>query len=104
MILLTAKTTLKDKIDGLESGVDDYIIKPFDADELKARIKNLLEQRRRIHEYFQEHGLFEIKESNITSIDKIFLNKAVEIINEHISFSLCFQRSVVLILLTIRKS
>lgn len=84
LILLTAKATIKDKIEGLETGADDYIMKPFEADELKARIKNLLSQRKRIHDYFQRHGLFEINDCNITSIDKTFLNKVVEVINDHI--------------------
>jgi parallel beta-helix repeat protein len=43
IIMLTAKATMQDKINGLEIGADEYIMKPFDADELKARIKNLLE-------------------------------------------------------------
>ena len=85
LILLTAKATLKDKIEGLETGADDYIMKPFEASELKARIKNLLEQRKRIHEHFQKNGLFEIEKEKINSVDQKFLQKAAEIINKHIS-------------------
>ena len=85
LILLTAKATLKDKIEGLQIGADDYIMKPFEADELKTRIKNLLDQRKRIHEHFQKNGLFEIEESSINSVDQRFLHKTVEIINKHIS-------------------
>ncbi len=87
IILLTARTSLKDKIEGLETGADDYIVKPFEAQELIARIKNLLEQRERIHEYFQKHGLFEIEEKRVTPVDKKFLQKAVKIINEYIADS-----------------
>lgn len=36
--MLTAKDTLEDKIEGLDSGADDYIVKPFEFDELLARI------------------------------------------------------------------
>ena len=84
VILLTAKATLNDKLEGLETGADDYIMKPFEAEELKARIKNLLEQRKRIHEYFQRHEIFEVKEKGVTNVDKKFLQKVLELINENI--------------------
>jgi DNA-binding response OmpR family regulator len=85
IIMLTAKATMNDKISGLEIGADEYIMKPFEAEELKARIKNLLEQRKRLHEHFRKYGLVEIEEKNITPVDQKFLQKALAIINEHIS-------------------
>jgi AraC-like DNA-binding protein len=60
-------------------------MKPFEASELKARIKNLLEQRKRLHEHFKKFGLLEIEEKNLLSIDQKFLQKAVDIINENIA-------------------
>jgi signal transduction histidine kinase/ligand-binding sensor domain-containing protein/AraC-like DNA-binding protein len=87
VIMLTAKATLNDKINGLEIGADDYIMKPFEAAELKARIKNLLEQRKRLHEHFRKYGLVEIEERNITSVDQQFLQNAVSLISKHISES-----------------
>lgn len=85
IIMLTAKATMKDKINGLEIGADDYIMKPFEASELKARIKNLLQQRKRLHEHFQKHGLFEIEEQNITSLDQKFIQNSIEVINNNLS-------------------
>jgi signal transduction histidine kinase/DNA-binding response OmpR family regulator len=85
VILLTAKATNKDKTEGYETGADDYIMKPFDAVVLKVRIKNLIEQRRKLREHFKKEGLIELEDKEITSIDKKFLQKAVEIINEHLS-------------------
>jgi len=41
IIMLTAKTSVSDKIEGLNSGADDYLPKPFDSDELIARVKAL---------------------------------------------------------------
>lgn len=56
IIMLTAKATNKDKIEGYELGADDYIMKPFDADILKARVKNLLGQREKLKEHFYKMG------------------------------------------------
>ncbi len=85
VILLTAKASSEDKIEGFETGADDYVLKPFDPAELKARIANLIEQRRRVHEHFRMHGLFEIDEKRITPVDQKFLQNAVTVIGRHLS-------------------
>jgi len=87
VILLTAKAAKRDKIEGYETGADDYIMKPFEPDELRARIRNLIEQRKRLHEHFQKDGILEIDKTRITSVDKKFLMKAFEIINKNLSDS-----------------
>lgn len=85
VILLTAKAAKEDKLEGYETGADDYIMKPFEPDELRARIKNLILQRKRIHEHFKNKGIFEFEQTNITSIDKKFLQRVIEIIKANIS-------------------
>lgn len=84
VIMLTAKATVQDKISGLETGADDYIMKPFEAEELQARIKNLLEQRKRLHEHFNKYGFVDTEPKSITSADQKFLAKVVNIIDENI--------------------
>lgn len=85
VILLTAKAAKEDKLAGFETGADEYLMKPFDTDELKSRIKNLIEQRKRLQEHFQKRGIFAIEQSKITSVDKKFLQKLILTINQNIS-------------------
>jgi two-component system response regulator MprA len=42
ILVLTARDAVSDRIDGLDAGADDYMVKPFDIDELKARLRALL--------------------------------------------------------------
>jgi two-component system, OmpR family, response regulator MprA len=42
VLMLTARDAVSDRIDGLDAGADDYLVKPFDVDELKARVRALL--------------------------------------------------------------
>lgn len=87
IIMLTAKATLDDKLNGLEFGADDYIMKPFEASELKTRIKNLLEQRKRIHEHYYKNGFLYFDYDKITSQDQMFLRKLSSAIIDNISDS-----------------
>jgi len=45
IIMLTARTTVSDKIEGLDSGADDYLAKPFDVQELLARVRAMLRRK-----------------------------------------------------------
>ncbi|MDQ7780498.1 MAG: diguanylate cyclase, partial [Planctomycetota bacterium] len=45
IIMVTALSELKDKLHGIESGADDYLIKPINAEEVKARVRSLLRKR-----------------------------------------------------------
>jgi DNA-binding response OmpR family regulator/two-component sensor histidine kinase len=85
IILLTAKAAKEDKLAGYETGADEYLMKPFEPDELRARIKNLILQRKRLHEHFQRKGMLELNDKKITSVDKKFLLKALEVIHINIS-------------------
>lgn len=48
MIFLTAKGMTADRIEGFQAGVDDYIPKPFDPDELVARVRNVVRRQERL--------------------------------------------------------
>ena len=45
VLVLTARDAWYEKVEGFKTGADDYIVKPFDAEELHIRVKNLIEQR-----------------------------------------------------------
>lgn len=84
VILLTAKATLDSKIEGLETGADDYIIKPFESEELLVRIKNLIEQRKILREKFSKE-IYLKPESLVSNIlDKEFIQKVTEAIERNI--------------------
>ncbi|QQS35011.1 MAG: response regulator [Ignavibacteriales bacterium] len=84
VILLTAKASHDNKIEGLETGADDYLIKPFDSKELLTRIKNLIEQRKRLKEKFGK-DIHPRPESVTTNpLDDEFLKKAYDTIEKHL--------------------
>ncbi len=85
VILLTAKADLDSKIEGLEFGADDYISKPFEADELKARIKNLIELRRQLRLKFEKELVVNPAEITVGSMDEKFLNKVCTILEKHMA-------------------
>ena len=85
VILLTAKASGQDKIDGLETGADDYIMKPFDSKELKVRIKNLIEQREKLRERFSREAEIPVKKGRYSQVDEKFLRNMMDIIHKHIA-------------------
>lgn len=89
VILLTAKTNIESKLEGLSYGADDYITKPFSVSYLKARIINLFEQRKRLQKIFDSyektpHHEFNPKPGLISDQDEEIMVKVMEIIEQNI--------------------
>jgi len=84
VILLTAKAEREDKLEGLETGADDYLTKPFDAEELQIRVKNLIALRHKLQEKFKQQMVLRPSEISITSFDEAFLKKTVAVVEEHL--------------------
>lgn len=84
VILLTARSSQENQLEGLERGADDYISKPFHMPILQARIHNLLESRRLLRERFaSEPASIEPSEVTVTSMDEVFLKRAIEAMEEN---------------------
>jgi signal transduction histidine kinase/ligand-binding sensor domain-containing protein/DNA-binding response OmpR family regulator len=87
IILLTAKAGREDKLEGLETGADDYLTKPFDQKELQVRIKNLVNIRKKLQEKYAraDYMVSGINKDRPGSIDQKFMFKVGETIEKHIS-------------------
>ncbi|MFT4733251.1 MAG: ligand-binding sensor domain-containing protein/signal transduction histidine kinase [Sediminicola sp.] len=85
VILLTAKSALNAKIEGLEAGADAYISKPFSMDHLQVQISNLLENRRTILDHYSNSPLAHLKSLSLSEVDQKFLSKLDKIIEENLT-------------------
>lgn len=80
IIILTAKSTIEEKIHGLEEGADSYIAKPFNSRHLEVRVKTLIEKRRMLQQHYREHIDLKSESGAINALDKKFLAKLTRII------------------------
>ena len=101
IILLSAKSSLDDRISGLEQGIDDYITKPFSSTYLKARIKSLLLQRKQLQELYLKQWSEKQQNSNppevsveimpsqpqIVSFDEQFMQQVMEVMEKQMDNS-----------------
>ena len=85
IVLLTAKTTLEQKIEGLEHGADAYIEKPFSMEYLRVTVVNLLENRERLRRRFIESPYIKADTMAQSKADKLFINKLEEYVQQHMS-------------------
>jgi len=80
IIMLTGKTSYEDKIEGLETGVDTFLTKPFSPKEIRIRISNLIEQREKLRAKYKNAFSITPNEVPGNSIDKEFLEKTIHLI------------------------
>lgn len=87
IIMLTAKSGQEYRIEGLETGADDFLTKPFDAKELHIRIKNLINLRKKLQEIYSADKLAALPQgkNKLKGIDAQFMDRILKVIEEHIS-------------------
>jgi DNA-binding response OmpR family regulator len=87
IILLTAKSKDEDLSEGLDTGADAYMIKPFNPEILKKTAANLLNNRERLKGKFQSQSEGKIEKIELKSADEILMEKVLKMINANIDNS-----------------
>ncbi|MCW0484382.1 ATP-binding protein [Prolixibacteraceae bacterium A06] len=82
VVMLTAKSALDDQLEGIESGAEAYVMKPFHSEYLSTVIRNLLWQRQNVLGYFNKNNPFK-GDLKITNRDEEFLKNLVELIEKN---------------------
>ena len=86
LLMLSAKTMVKDKLEGIDSGADIYLSKPFDMDILKSSLVQLLTSRQIMFNKFY-HGITKKTKAKTTTVDNEFIQKVLSYIHENINES-----------------
>lgn len=85
VILLTARSTESQQVEGFGSGADAYMTKPFSANLLLARIDNLLKNRAHLRHLFDGKSQEETEEQKLTSPDREFISRFKSAVLKHLS-------------------
>jgi len=85
LILLSGQSQMEDQLEGLKSGADAYIVKPFAIELLEVRIENFLKRREQLTEFLIHNDISKPRELQITSQDEKMLEKVVACIEKYMS-------------------
>ncbi|MFV0591596.1 MAG: two-component regulator propeller domain-containing protein [Draconibacterium sp.] len=86
VILLTALSRDENRAEGIETGADMYIVKPFNSEFLKKIIANILANRKKVYEQIlSEDGRFDIEHLELKSHDELLMQKVMTIIKDNIA-------------------
>lgn len=84
VIILSAKADLKEQLEGLQVGADDYIPKPFSLAVVATKIKNLFRTRHRAIERYSNSLEIEPEKIALNPLDEELLKKAIEVVEKHL--------------------
>ncbi len=87
VLLLTARTSLIFKVEGLETGADDYITKPFNPKVLELKVRNFIQMRERMRNIFSDKEVLHIepRKVTVTSADQLFVEQMMESVEKNMS-------------------
>jgi signal transduction histidine kinase/DNA-binding response OmpR family regulator len=84
LVMLTAKAGRDNKLQGIASGAEAYLTKPFDPEELRLVVAKTLEQRRLLREKFSREIRLGLSDVEVLSLDDVFLQKVLATIEENL--------------------
>ena len=89
VVMLTAKSRDEDKLEGLETGADAYIVKPFNMDILRRTVHNLIGSRRLLRLKYERNDELEeqVEDVRLKSPDEKLLDRVMDCINKNLSNS-----------------
>ncbi|KJD33596.1 histidine kinase [Tamlana nanhaiensis] len=82
IILLTAKVGDKNEMEGLKTGADAYITKPFNSEKLKLRVEKLIENRKTLQNHFLNNFSMVPAHIKVTSTESEFLKRLKQVVDE----------------------
>lgn len=85
IILLTAKTEEEAQYRGLETGADDYIVKPFNSKLLETRVRNLVASRIQLRERYSQEVILKPKNIAISRVDEKFIEKVQAVMDQYLT-------------------
>lgn len=87
IILLTAKSRMEDTLEGMETGADGYIVKPFNTELLKRTVANLITNRRLLRNKFSgaQQQEDKIEKISMKSNDEVLMDRIMKVVNKHFS-------------------
>jgi signal transduction histidine kinase/ligand-binding sensor domain-containing protein/DNA-binding response OmpR family regulator len=84
VILLTARTSEEQKLEGYETGAHDYVAKPFSFELLQSRIRNILRQQDAARKAFQQRLAVKGSDIEVMSLDEKLIQKAIALVEKNI--------------------
>ena len=87
IIMLTAKADRGTKLDGLKTGADDFLTKPFDNEELFIRVQNLIAQREKLQAKYEQTLRLAPSKITVKSPEETFIKNALEVVDQNLSNS-----------------
>ena len=84
VILLTGEDAAEMKLLCIQSGAEDYIVKPFERELLMAKVNNLVTSRNHLQQYFLNHVTLKENDLNVLESEKLFLDQCIKVVEEHL--------------------